>query len=109
MQYLPAPDESLWIGVLRVAIQISGARSLKDRRQIVSSLRDRTQTKFRASFADIGHLDAPSMAVIAVSVVGNDSRLLQARLDSIFADMESVADAVIVSRATEVFPIKPTF
>lgn len=107
MQFLPAPDEAIWVGVLRVSLQISGARSLKDRRQVVNSLRDRVQAKFRVSFADVGHLEAHGMAVVAVSAVGNDSRLIQARLDSVFTDMEAVADAIILSRAVEIIAIKP--
>jgi uncharacterized protein YlxP (DUF503 family) len=39
--FLPAPDESIWVGVLRLSLLIPGARSLKDKRRVVAQLRDR--------------------------------------------------------------------
>jgi uncharacterized protein len=105
MRVLPAPDEAIWVGVLRCMVRVPGARSLKDRRHVVHSLRDRVQTRHHASFAEVGHLDATDRVVVAVAVVGNDSRVLQARLDSIFGDMERHAEAVVEDRVLELVPM----
>lgn len=99
--YFPAPDETLWVGVLRLSLRIPGARTIKDRRRVVNGMRDRLQTRFRVSFADVGHLDASDRAIVAISVVGNESRQLQSRLDTVFADIESSSEALIEGRNTE--------
>lgn len=107
LTYLPAPDEAIWVGVLRLSLRIPGARSLKDRRRVVLSMRDRIQTRHHAAFAEVGHLDAAGAAVVAVTVVGNDPRLVRTRLDTIRGDVLLTADAlldhhdtVVVSYAT---------
>ncbi len=105
--YLPAPDEALFVGVLRMVLRIPGSRSLKDRRRVVSSLRDRVHARHHASFAEVGHLEVHEAAVVAIAVVGNDSRLLRSRLDAIRADAESTLEAIISEADVRVFPLKP--
>lgn len=107
--YLPAPDESVWVGVLRVLIRVAASRSIKDRRRVVSSLRDRIQARHQASFADVGHLDNPDQAVIAIAVVGNESRVLQSRLDAIRVDIESRPDLLVFSHSMELVPVSEHF
>lgn len=91
--YLPAPDEALYVGLLRMVLRIPGSRSLKDRRRVVSSLRDRVQVRHHAAFAEVGHLEVHEAAVVAITVVGNDPRQLRSRLDTIRADAEATLDA----------------
>ena len=103
--YLPAPDEALSVGVLRMVLRIPGSRSLKDRRRVVASLRDRVVARHRAAFAEVGHLEAHEAAVVAVSVVGNEPRQLRARLDTIRADAELTAEAHITSVNVWILPM----
>ncbi len=102
ISYLPAPDETIWVGVLRLSLQIPGARSLKDRRRVVLSMRDRIHARHHAAFAEVGHLDAAGAAVVAISVIGNDSRLVRSRLDTIRNDVLNTADALLVDHHTTV-------
>jgi uncharacterized protein YlxP (DUF503 family) len=105
MRYLPAPDEAIFVGVLRLVLRIPGSRSLKDRRRVVASLRDRVFARHRAAFAEVGHLEAHDAAVVAISVVGNDARLLRSRLDAVRSDAESSLEALISSVDLTVFPL----
>lgn len=90
------------VGVLRLTFHIPGARSLKDRRQVVRSFKDRVQAKLRASVAEVGGLDQHQRAVIAVAVVSGEA----ARVDELLAAAASMAgglrDAILVDRATEI-------
>lgn len=106
MMYLPAPDESLLVGVLRLVLRIPGSRSLKDRRQVVASVRDRVQARHHAAFGEVGYLDVHDAAVVAVSVVGNDSRLLRSRLDTIRVDIEGSVQALVSETSIELVPMK---
>jgi uncharacterized protein YlxP (DUF503 family) len=99
--YLPAPDEQLVVGVLRVVLRIPGSRSLKDRRRVVVSLRDRVHARHHASFADVGHLETHDAAVVAVSIVGHDPVNVRSRLDVVRADIDAVADAFVTDVSTE--------
>ena len=62
--YRPAPDEHIVVGVLRVVLHVPGSRSLKDRRRVVLSLKDRLVTRHKASVAEVGHLEAHDRAVL---------------------------------------------
>jgi len=99
--YLPAPDESIWVGVLRLALRIPGARTLKDRRRVVSSIKERAYARHRACCADVGHLEAHDRAILAFSVVGNDARMLRSWLDTIRTDVEQSSEALIESQHME--------
>jgi uncharacterized protein YlxP (DUF503 family) len=103
--YLPAPDEALFVGILRMVLRIPGSRSLKDRRRVVQSLRDRVHSRHHATFAEVGHLEAHEAAVVAIAVVGNDARGLRARLDAIRSDTESTAQALITEANVQVLPM----
>jgi uncharacterized protein len=94
----------MYVGVLRLTLHIPGARSLKDRRQVVRSFKDRVQSKLRVSVAEVGGLDQHQRAVIAVAVVSGDA----ARVDELLSAAASMAgglrDAILVDRATEIIP-----
>lgn len=102
--YLPAPDESLLVGVLRMSLGIPGSRSLKDRRRVVLSLRDRLQARHKVAFAEVGHLDAVDRAVVAVAVVGNDARALQSRLDTLRGEVLGHGEALLYDHQLEIVP-----
>ncbi len=100
--YLPAPDEALWIGTLRVVIRIAGSRSLKDRRKVVWGLRDRWIARHRVAVAEVGHLENHELAVLAASAVGNDPRLLRARLDTLRDEADSLPEASLLDHQVEI-------
>ena len=94
----------MFVGVLRLRLEIVGARSLKDKRRVVRSLKERAQARLRVSIAEVGVLDDPRRATLGVAVVANDA----AHCDRILADVAAMAgslpDAVLADRATEIVP-----
>jgi len=102
--YLPAPDEHLLVGVLRLSLHIPGSRSLKDRRRVLNALRDRVAARHHAHLAEVGHLENHQAAILAVALVANDARVLRSRLDSVRAEAESAAELIIADQTTEIFP-----
>ncbi len=87
-----------------MTLHIPSARSLKDRRRVVRSFKDRAVSKLRASVAEVGALDKYQRAVLAVAVVSNDA----GRVDELLASAANMAstlrDALLVDRATEIIP-----
>jgi len=60
------------IGVLTLELWVEASHSLKDKRQVVRSLKDRLREKFNVSVAEIEGLDSWQNSVIAVVTVAND-------------------------------------
>lgn len=92
----------MFVGVARLVISIPGARSLKDRRRVVKSLKDRLRARLPVSLAEIGDLERYQVATLGLAVVSNDS----ARCSEIMAAAAGMArvarDAVLADVATEV-------
>jgi uncharacterized protein len=94
----------MFVGVMRFSLEIVGARSLKDKRSVVRSLKERAQNRLRVSIAEVGGLDDPRRAHFGVAVVSNEAAVC----DHMLADVASLAgtlpDAVLTDRATEIVP-----
>lgn len=103
--FLPAPDESLWVGVLRLSLFVFASRSLKDKRRVVASVRDRLRARHHVAVAEVGHLEDHSRAIMAATLVGNDPRGLRSTLDALGWDLQSWCEARVES--VEVVVLRP--
>ena len=66
------------IGVLTLEIFVETSHSLKEKRHVVKSLKDRLRERFNVAVAEIDHLDAwQSATVAAVTVAGDRIRAEQ--------------------------------
>lgn len=90
------------VGVLRIELLIYEALTLKDKRRVVKSLKDRISARFRAAVAEVDALDLRQRAVLGVAVVGNENGHIQSCLDTIldFVQREHRASVVAVDRQT---------
>lgn len=71
------------VGVLRIELAIGDARSLKDKRRIIKSIKERLTNTFNVSAAEVDALDARQRAVLGVALVANESRFVASCLDKI--------------------------
>lgn len=53
-------------------IHVEDSHSLKDKRHVIKSLKDRLRDRFNVSVAEIAHLDSWQASVIAVATVSVD-------------------------------------
>lgn len=94
----------MFIGVLRLVFQIPGAASLKDRRRIVKSFKDRARARFPVSIAEVGDLERYQVATLGVAVVSGDSARCSEVLSAVVRAAEQAKDAVLADVATEIVP-----
>jgi uncharacterized protein YlxP (DUF503 family) len=71
------------IGVRSFELHLAGARSLKEKRSVIKSLKDRLHNEFNVSVAETGHHDAWQSAEITVCLVATDRRHAQSVLESV--------------------------
>jgi uncharacterized protein YlxP (DUF503 family) len=62
------------VGVTSWELHLPASQSLKDKRRIVKSLKDRLHQKFGVSAAEVDHQDLWQRALIAAAVVSGDAR-----------------------------------
>jgi uncharacterized protein YlxP (DUF503 family) len=95
----------MYVGVLRLSFHVPGARSLKDKRQVVRSFRDKVRAKLDVSVAEVADQDLLQRATFGVAVVSADAAVCDEILASVATMASNVRDAVLIDRATEIVPM----
>ena len=72
---------SVIVGLCTIELFIADSQSLKDKRQVLLSVKDRLRQKFNVSVAEIEAQDLWQKAVLAVACVANDGRHVNQVLD----------------------------
>ncbi len=89
------------IGLLTLELHFPGARSLKDKRQVLRSLEQRIRNRFNVSIAEVEHQDLWQRARLAVVSVNTDHAHLEATLASVAGEAGRARDALLVDSQTE--------
>jgi uncharacterized protein YlxP (DUF503 family) len=71
------------VGVLQIEVSIPDAFSLKDKRRVIRSLKDRIAHGHNVSIAEVGALDEHRRSVIGMAMVSNDSRYVEGALSKL--------------------------
>jgi uncharacterized protein YlxP (DUF503 family) len=71
------------VGTLRVHLLLREAHSLKDKRQVVKSIKDKLRNSFNASVAEIEAQDNRQLAVLGFAMVSNEAHALKVSLGQI--------------------------
>jgi uncharacterized protein YlxP (DUF503 family) len=90
------------IGLLTLEIHIPDARSLKDKRQVLRSLKDRLRGHFNVAVAELDHQDTWQRSVIGVVTLSSDEHHLQESLQTVFAESEKLLGRDLISHEFEV-------
>ena len=71
------------IGVLTLDLRLEDSHSLKDKRHVVQSLKDRLRHKFNVAVAEIDHQDTWQRATLAAVTVSGDRLFAEKLLQSV--------------------------
>lgn len=83
------------VGLLQVELTIPAADSLKAKRMVLKSLKDRIRRNFNVSIAEVEDNDQWQSAVLAVALVSNDKRFANRVLSKVVDFIESSRDLVV--------------
>lgn len=95
----------MFIGTLQVELVVPGSVSLKDKRRVVKSLKDRLHRRHLVSVAEVDALDHQRLAVLGVAVVAGSSGRAGEVLDAVSARLRAEPDAEVRSLVRDVSPI----
>jgi len=70
------------IGAYEVRLKVLGARSLKDKRKVLKSIKDRI-TRMNISVAEVDDQDKWQAATIGIALVSNDSAYINSVIDKL--------------------------
>lgn len=89
------------IGVLTVRLTIFEALTLKDKRRVVKSIKDRLSARHNVSVAEVDDLEQRQLATIAVVMVSNDAQFVESCLSRILDQVSMNARANVVASDIE--------
>ncbi|HWR21189.1 MAG TPA: DUF503 domain-containing protein [Verrucomicrobiae bacterium] len=89
------------VGTCRVELRLAGNDSLKGKRRVVKSLKDRIRGRFNVSVAEVDRLDEWQRATLGIVCVSNSSRLVDETLAKVVNLIEADADAVMLDYEIE--------
>lgn len=89
------------IGLVTLEIHIPDARSLKDKRQILKSLKDRLRGHFNVAVAELDHQDVWQRSVVGVVGICAEQGRLAEMLGSVLEASEQVLGRSLISHETE--------
>jgi uncharacterized protein YlxP (DUF503 family) len=91
------------LGYYQIEIFIPGALSLKDKRFVVQSLKDRVKKKFNVSVAELDGSETWQRSVIGMAMVSNDHGIIENSFDKIIRMLDQDARFEIIDRQIEFY------
>jgi uncharacterized protein YlxP (DUF503 family) len=90
------------IGLLTLEIHIPDARSLKDKRQVLRSLKDRLRGRFNVAIAELDHQDTWQRSQIGIVSLSSDEAHLEQSLQAVFDEAERVLGRDLIGHEREI-------
>lgn len=92
----------MWVGSAILEIHIPGAESLKDKRMVVRSLRDRVRRRFGVSCAEVSLNDLHQRARLGLAFVSSSRREVESTFESVEGFVASSGDAELTGWVAEI-------
>lgn len=93
-------DGRLFIGVMRVELQLTGVGSLKGKRAMLNRVRAQLVRQLDCSVAEVGHQDRWQRAVLGVTVAASTESGAQRALDRVVPLIERDPRLVVLRAAS---------
>ena len=89
------------IGVLTLELKIEESHSLKEKRHVVKSLKDRLRHKYNVSVAEIDYLDQWQRALLSVVTVSTSRQYAEGLLRSVEDEVASLVGQALIEATLE--------
>jgi uncharacterized protein YlxP (DUF503 family) len=73
----------MFVGIVRIELHLPASGSLKDKRSVVRSLKERIRQRVQAAVAEVDHQDLWQRAALGVAVVSGDRQQVDEMLQSV--------------------------
>jgi uncharacterized protein YlxP (DUF503 family) len=89
------------IGLLTLEIHLPEAHSLKDKRQVLRSLKDRLRKKFNVAVAEMEHQDLWQRFTVGIVTLADQAGFVEHALQGVLEDSESLLGRRLVDHQIE--------
>jgi uncharacterized protein YlxP (DUF503 family) len=89
------------VGLLTFEIRLEHSHSLKDKRQVVKSLKDRLRARFNVAVAETGEQEMWQRAIVSAVTVSSDQKTAEESLQRVEADASGLLGPMLVRSDVE--------
>lgn len=90
------------VGLLTLELHIPDAQSLKEKRQVLRSLKDTLRREFNVAVAEMDHHDMWQRSVIGVVTLSNEEKHVHEMLQKVLEKAERILGSILVNQAIEI-------
>jgi len=90
------------VGLLTLELHIPDAQSLKDKRQVLRSLKDKLRRDFNVAVAELEHHEAWQRSVAGVVTLSNEERQVQESLQKVLDEADRILGSFLIGQKLEI-------
>ena len=90
------------VGLLTLELHIPDAQSLKDKRQVLRSLKDKLRRDFNVAVAELDHQDTWQRSVIGVVTISNEEKHVNEVLQKALDEADRILGSFLINQAVEI-------
>ncbi len=90
------------VGLLTLELHIPDAQSLKDKRQVLRSLKDKLRRQFNVAVAELDHHDAWQRSVVGVVTLSNEEKHVNEVLQKGRDAADLILGSILSNQAIEI-------
>ena len=89
------------VGLLTLELHIADARSLKDKRQVLRSLKDRLRRKFNIAIVELDFHDVWQSSTVGIVTLSNAEQHVEESLQHVLAEAERILGRTLVDHSVD--------
>lgn len=90
------------VGLLTLELHIADAQSLKDKRQVLRSLKARLRAHFNVAVAELDFEDTWQRSVVGIVTLSNEERHVKEVLQKVLAEADGLLGSMVVANAVDI-------
>ena len=90
------------VGILQIELSMEWAQSLKDKRRVVASVKDKLHREHMVSVAEVGALNDMHTAELGIALAASDVPTCQSVMDRIVDKLRVHRDCVLEDHETQI-------
>jgi uncharacterized protein len=90
------------VGLLTLELHIPDAQSLKDKRQVLRSLKDKLRRDFNVAVAELEHHDAWQRSVVGIVTISNEEKHVRETLQKVLDESDHILGSFLINQAVEI-------
>ena len=90
------------VGLLTLELHIPDAQSLKDKRQVLRSLKDKLRREFNVAVAEMEHHDTWQRSVVGVVTISNEEKHVAEVLQKVLDEADRILGSFLIGQKFEI-------